>query len=184
LKIAKKLIGRLAIDAISDSKVTEFWILAMQNRSNRPDQPLFKPWHLLVLVLLGFCGVIYSYGVMQKAYTFDPEKTYAEFFTNSRDRIKELKGDGTISSMSDVWLTFYSADIIRFRQPQFVSVERPDRAWHYFSSKFPDDKNVFNLSDLEAWSYYDHPDQVRLINGWLLHNKKNNYYWFRTWGRK
>ncbi len=156
----------------------------MQNRNKKTDDSLFKPWHLVIFVLLGLGGLYYSYGAMQKAYTFDPEKIYAEYFTNRRDRIDELKGDGSVSSQWDIWLTFRSADIIRWQNPKLVSVERPDRPWHYFTEKFPHDKGVFNLSDLECWSYYDHPDPVRLINGWLLHNKKTNEYWFRTWGRK
>jgi hypothetical protein len=65
-----------------------------------------------------------------------------------------------------------------------VTVEKPDREWHYFSEKFPHDKSVFNLQDLEAWSYYDHPDPVKLVNAWLLHNKKTDEYWFRFWGRR
>jgi hypothetical protein len=157
----------------------------MQNRNNKKaDDSLFKPWHLIVLVLFGIGGVYWSYVAMKKAYTYDPEKTYADFFTNRRDRISDLKGEGTVSSMSDVWLTFRSGDIIRWRDPKLVTVEKPDREWHYFSEKFPHDKSVFNLQDLEAWSYYDHPDPVKLVNAWLLHNKKTDEYWFRFWGRR
>jgi hypothetical protein len=155
----------------------------MQKRRNKTDDSLIKPWHILVLAALALGGVFYSYSALQKAYTFDPEKTYAEFFTNSRDRITDLTGDGTISSIYDLRIHFQSPDIIRWRKPQFVTMEKADRAWHYFTDRDPHDQNVFNLADLELWSYYEHPDPVKLVNAWLLHNKKTNHYYFRAWGR-
>jgi hypothetical protein len=156
----------------------------MQNRNAKPTGSSLKPWHIIVVVVLLLIGAVYySANVMKTAYTVDPKKVFEEFFTNSLTRVTDLQGDGNISSMSDIWLTFYCSDVVRFRQPQFATPDR-DRAWHYFTEHLPHDKDVANLADLEGWTFYDHPDPVRLINAWLLHNKKTNKYYFRTWGRK
>lgn len=157
----------------------------MQQRNKREPESFFRPWHLILVVIAVGYLVYYSVTVMVKAYTVNPENLYAEFFTNSRDRIHNLEGGGDISSVFDEWLTFQCPDIIRFKNPKmFVSEGQPQRAWHYFIEKYPHEKDLQTLADLEGWSMSDHPDPVRLVNAWLVCNKKTNRYWFRTWGRK
>ena len=156
----------------------------MQKRQSQQSQSGgIKPWHILVILLILVGCAIYSVQVMMKGYVVDPPKVFSEYFTNSLTRVHDLKGGGTISSVFDMWLTFQCNDVIRFAKPKLFLPQKDDRAWHYLTDHYPEEKDLVQLNDLDTWTMLDHPDPVRVVNAWLVGNKKTNRYWFRAWGR-
>ncbi len=135
-----------------------------------------------LLLIAAIAGVVYSLTVMKDQYTVKPDKLFEKYFANPISSLTNLTSAGQISSEKDVWLTFNCNQVLRFKNPDLWISGSPVRAQRWFLDHFPEDQTLKNTSDLDAWSFTQHPNSVKLLNGWLVVNKKTGKNYFREWG--
>src|ERR1700735_3150560 len=151
-------------------------------RSSRGSNTVGQNAFLGVLLIVAISAVVYSLTVMKDQYTVKPDKQFEKYFTNSFSSLSNLTTGGQISSESDIWMTFNCSGILRFRDNSIWHTDSPVRAQRWFLEHFEQDQTLKNTSDLDAWSFSQHPNSIKLVNGWLLVNKKTGKNYFREWG--
>jgi hypothetical protein len=144
-----------------------------------------KGWHLWLALILGLGVVAFlSYQAMQKAYTVVPTKVFLDNFNDKLTDVSELEGGGEISSYFNLYLKFKAPHGAHPKHYVNYRDEYATPAQHYFQELYPQDDGLSEANDLELSSRYDHSSATSVISCWLLHNKKNNRYYFRTWGQE
>jgi hypothetical protein len=144
-----------------------------------------KGWHLWLALFVGLgVAAFLALRAMQTAYTVVPSKVFSENFTDKLTDIKDLEGGGEISSYFNLYLKFRAPHGAHPKHYTNYRDEFATQAQRYFQDIYPHDDELTNANDLELSSHYEHESASSVICCWLLHYKKSDLYYFRTWGQQ
>ena len=138
---------------------------------------------LLLLIFLGIGGY-FAYKAFQDAYTVVPSKVFEENFNDKLTDIKDLEGGGELSSYFNLYLKFRAPNGAHPRHYTEFRDEYASQAQDYMEKLYPTDEALRAVNDLELSSRSEHNSASSIINSWLIHVKKTDQYYFRTWGQK
>jgi hypothetical protein len=144
-----------------------------------------KGWHLWLIFILGVgVAAFLSLQAMQKAYTVVPSKVFLDNFNDKLTEVTDLEGGGEISSYFNLYLKFKAPHGAHPKHYTNYRDEFATQAQRYFQEIYPHDDELNDANDLELSSRYDHGSATSVISCWLMHKKKTDIYYFRTWGQE
>jgi len=113
---------------------------------------------------------------------YPPEETFKQYFNNPLEDVSDLKGSGSAFRGSDLYISFKSKEKVSLKKEENIELKPvdPKEISEFFQKLFPEDaeylKDFSNLECLTA----KYEKQYVIKERSLLHNKKENIYFFRA----
>lgn len=141
------------------------------------------PLIILGVAIIGFCFYLVS-RAMTDRYTFKPKTYFTEVFDDSVASVRNLKGDGIISSTEDKWIYCHKVGELKLKdRASYKGKESPELARRWFIKKFPESKGVQNAQrdNLKLISRTNNSTS-HIWSRWYLYNWRTDEHYFREWG--